>query len=254
MIVVSANVSGLKGAIERGFFDLPHIRTADVLCLQETRCDSAEAIGESLGYHAVALDRGRDEQTGNALHGGVAIYSTLSLANPIRGGHDCLKPRGQFVGCTVAGTRIASMYVTLDASGEQFEAMDSLLHDILSSEGPALICGDMNTFRDERDSWSFADSMRKGGYGCNRVAMEWFKNVFASGWIDALEAQNPMRPLYTWWSKNDLYDCKKGTRVDYILASPQASKQAVSESGRVHAETRFGGHAQISIALEGGIS
>ena len=32
--IVSANVNGLKSASEKSFFDLPHDRTADVLCLQ----------------------------------------------------------------------------------------------------------------------------------------------------------------------------------------------------------------------------
>ena len=108
----------------------------------------------------------------------------------------------------------------------------------------------MNTFRDERDSWSFATAFEKRAYGCDETAMAWFAGVFKDGWIDAVERDWTPRPLYTWWARSALFDRGDGTRLDYILASESAFAGLVPGSSRVMMDRRFGGHAQLALSLK----
>jgi exonuclease III len=120
----------------------------------------------------------------------------------------------------------------------------------IRASASALSDGDMNTFRDSRDSWSFANSFGRRDVGCDERAMDWFSGVFARGWNDSLETHCPSRPLYTWWANDRLYSEGRGTRVDYILALPALLQHIRPQSGAVYSETRRGGHAQIAISLD----
>jgi exodeoxyribonuclease-3 len=250
MNIVSANVNGLRSALQNGFFALNHVQNADVLCLQETRCDDAAMIGGELDYHVVAADRVAHGDGDAAPHGGVAIFSRQPLetfGSPVA---DALRDRGQYVAARIDGVHIASAFVSLDARPEQFAAFTEHFRELRADDAAALVCGDMNTFRDERDSWSFANAFEKRAYGCDEHAMAWFSSVFEAGWIDAVERDWVPRPLYTWWARSALFDRGDGTRLDYILASERAFARMVPESSRVMMEHRFGGHAQLALSLK----
>lgn len=253
MRVLSANLSGLNAAVKSGFFELQKVALADVLCLQETRCQDAGRIGEALGYNSIAATRGTDPRTGKAAHGGVAIFSRLPISASPSLTHDALALRGQFVAGTICGVVIASVYVTLDARPEQFAAFEYLFALVSQREAPALVCGDMKTFRDDRDAWSFSDALERGSDGCDRGAMSWFADVFRAGWIDAIEIDWPTRPLYTWWQRPDLFERGSGTRVDYILASRTAHERVARGSAEVITDHLRGGHAQIALTVENAV-
>lgn len=248
MTIVSANVNGLESAAKHGFFELPHVAAADVLCLQETRFTDAPAIARNHGYHAVAAYSSNDRSTGQAMRGGVAIFSKLPLEK-LDLQHDALREHGQFVAATAGDVRFASAYVTLDAEPEQFPAFTEVFDGLRAGDAPALVCGEMNTYRDPRDAWNFETALEKAGSGCSPAATEWFAALFGSGWIDAIEASASQRPLYTWWQRNELYKRGDGTRLNYMLASSAANARVERDTARIASERRFGGHGQSALSL-----
>ncbi|MDB5040057.1 MAG: exoA [Candidatus Eremiobacteraeota bacterium] len=235
--------------MKRGFFDLRHVVSADVVCLQETRCDDAASIGCALGFEAVAADRRRDE-SGKLAHGGVAIFSRHPIRMQNMHTEEALRTRGQFVCCTITGVNVASVYVSQDAQPKQFPALNYLFSKLRADGAAAVVCGDMNTFRDARDSWSFANSLRIRGVGCDSGAMAWSNGLLLGDWVDAIEADYPKRPLYTWWQRPDLFDRGDGTRLDYILVSKTAHGRVIPQSAAVMTDERFGGHAQVMLTLK----
>jgi exodeoxyribonuclease-3 len=247
MRILSANVNGLHGAVTNGFFTMPHVLEADVLCLQGTRCEDAASVGMGLGYYALAVDR--TSQGGGIDRGGVAIFAKQPLTSRAVDGDDMLASNGQFISCTLGDLAIASVYVTMDAQPQQFPSLAARFAALASEAGGAVICGDMNTFRDEHDAWNFAESSNKGSYGCDPTAMAWFAQTFNAGWTDAVGLDYKPRPLYTWWSRNELYHRGDGTRLDYILLSPVLTMRLTSGSAQVSSQKRFGGHAQIAVSI-----
>ncbi len=249
MRILSANVNGLHGAVTNGFFTMPHVLEADVLCLQGTRCEDAAAVGTELGYHALAVDRASHDETEKGDRGGVAIFAKQPLSAREVDGPETLASSGQFISCTLGGFAIASVYVTMDAQPRQFPSLAALFAKLAAEAGGAVICGDMNTFRDGHDAWNFAESSNKNGYGCDPTAMTWFAQTFQAGWIDAIGLDYKPRPLYTWWSRNELYHRGDGTRLDYILLSPSLAMRLTTGSAQVSSQKRFGGHAQIAVSI-----
>ncbi len=249
MRILSANVNGLHGAVTNGFFTMPHVLEADVICLQGTRCDDAAAVGTELGYHALAVDRTSHDENGKADRGGVAIFAKQPLRELDLAAQDALASNGQFISCRLGDLAIASVYVTMDAQPEQFPALAARFAALAAEAGGAVIGGDMNTFRNGDDAWNFAESASKNGYGCDPTAMAWFAQTFNAGWIDAIGLDYKPRPLYTWWSRNELYHRGDGTRLDYILLSAGLATRLTSGSAQVSSQKRFGGHAQIAVTI-----
>ena len=189
--IVSANIDGVESAYKKGFFQQSWIEQADVVCLQETRSDRTMDIGERLGFHVAASDR----ETGH--HGGVAIFSREPISNVLKG-TDGIRSRGQFTSGTINGVRVASVYVTLDYRDEQYSAFQPLFNEMWQA-GNAIVCGDFNTFRDQRDSWRFVEAYKRQEPGCDAAAMRWFNDLFSTGWIDAVEVGVSARPVYMAW-------------------------------------------------------
>jgi exonuclease III len=204
-----------------------------------------EQAAERLGYHVVAADR--------LVHpggGGVAILSRIPIEEvTLDEEHGCLLPRGQYVSGTVDGIQISSVYVTHDSASHHFAALSVLFARQVDRR--AVIAGDMNIFRDGRDSWRFAKAIanrNKGRveFGCDEIAMTWFRNQFKAGWVDVIGKHTRERPVYTYWNTTGHYERREGTRLDYILASPALSSEVEPQSVAISHEVRFGRHAQVS--------
>ena len=247
MKIVSANISSLKNL--NNLWKLPHVAGADVVCLQETTVAGVEKAAERLGYRVVAADR--------LVHpggGGVAILSRIPIQEvTLDEEHGCLLPRGQYVSGIIDGIQISSVYVTHDSTSRQFTALSSLFASQVDRR--AVIAGDMNIFRDGRDSWRFAkaiDNRNKGQveYGCDETAMTWFRNQFKSGWVDVIGKHARERRVYTYWNTTGHYERGEGTRLDYILASPAMAIEVKPQSVVVSHEVRFGRHAQVSCVFD----
>ncbi len=245
------NVDGLEAALAKGFFSLPHVEAADVLCLQETRCKDAVKIGTELGYHVAAADMLRYEESGRRVHGGVAIFSRFPLRD-IEGPESerSLVERGQYIAASIGSLRIASVYIEPPSSLETLRAFDRLFKAMLAGHPLALICGDFNTFRDARDSWRFHDAVRAQDAGTDAYMREWFKSVFTQGWSDVVARDLNASPFYTWWQTKAHLRLNKGTRLDYQLASAQLATLVASGTAAPYADDRRGGHAQLSITYD----
>ena len=244
--IVSANVSGLNAAKKSGFFAWPHVSEADILLLQETSADDVESIGCALGYQTAASDRA---SSGNRkAHGGVAILSRVPITDVVRSGPAHCE-RGQFVSCSIGSLRLASIYVTLDATRDQFPAFTDCFAEMLATAHEVLVAGDFNTFRGPEDSWRFHEAIARREVGTDDYARGWLEDTFAGGWIDAARAHHKSRPFHTWWWSDANFARKRGTRLDYILVSKPLVARIDPRSVALHSERRRGGHAQLALSL-----
>jgi exodeoxyribonuclease III len=248
--ILTANIDGVVAAHKSGFFSLPHVVEADILCLQETKADDVEALGRSLGYYCVSADRQRSGR--KALHGGVAIMSRFPLGAREEV-HEAHAQRGQFIACSVGQIRVASVYVTLDAHPAQFQPFTEQFNKMMEYGGGGIICGDFNTFRNSNDSWRFQEALSRSELGTDATARQWLEGVIGAGWIDVVRKHHQARPFYTWWWSEAHFSQKRGTRLDYILTSPNLASAVDPASVAVVTSARRGRHAQLalSLAIEG---
>lgn len=245
---MTANIDGLESAVKKGFFEIPYVVAADVLCIQETKCPSVEDIIKrfSLDYHVIASNRGL-KPDGKPYHGGVAILSRFPITNGITSESTVLEPRGQFVAGTICSISVASIYVTLNNTLTERTTLSKLFDAVSQQSENALLCGDFNTFRKPQDSHRWHIAKNAYEYGTDYYAVEWMNSLIKDGrWVDAIGSDCKTRPLYTWWSTQALFIENRGTRLDHQLVSPPLLQRLVPGSVTIHKDFRRGKHAQVS--------
>ena len=84
---------------------------------------------------------------------------------------------------------------------------------------PVVLAGDYNVVPTDQDIYSTA-SWRDNALlqPAPRAA---YRALMQQGWVDALQAHSPDKPLYTFWSHlRNRWSRDAGMRIDHILMSP----------------------------------
>ena len=287
--IATVNVNGIRAAARRGMSAWIDSAGADVLLLQEVRA-TAEQLEENLpgGWRAVAHP---SEIKGRA---GVAVAVREDAGLDVTGVRMGLAPEGEaeepvdsgrWIEVTVgragtdgpdgtAGTAGAGESLTLvsaylhsgqvgtpkmDAKYAHLERVGARLADLgeraAAGEGEALVCGDFNVVRSEKDikNWKGNHNRTSGVLDDEIAHLErWFGEL---GWVDVHrelsgpDAQGP----YTWWSwRGQAFPNDAGWRIDYHAATPglaAAAREARVDKAATYDE-RFSDHAPLVVAFD----
>lgn len=210
----------------------------DVLCLQETKVvdeDFPTDEFQRLGY-AVAM-------AGQRSYNGVAIVSRLPFTD-VRVGlvDDPPDAERRLIAVTVRGVRVYSAYVPngKEVGAPSFRAKLAWLDRLgatldAAGELPAVIGGDFNIARDERD---VHDPVAYRGqlhfHPDEHAALE---RLLARGFQDAFRLHEPAGGHYSWWDYRGASLARnQGLRIDYLFLA--TSLVARCRAARMHPEER----------------
>lgn len=223
MRLITWNVNSIRARMPR-VLELLEQRAPDVVCVQETKV-SAEAFPHealaAVGYRAVAHSEGR--------WNGVALLvpehtEVADVALGLPGEPDPAEAR--WIEGTVGGVRVASVYVPNGREPghpmfvEKLAFLDAMRDrvEVLSTQGPSVVAGDVNVALEDRDVWDPAAFV-----GSTHVTDEERKRLAAIldiGVIDAFRAVEPDTVGFTWWDyRMQAYRRKMGMRIDLALVS-----------------------------------
>jgi exodeoxyribonuclease-3 len=225
--IVTWNVNSLKVRLPR-VLELLGELAPDVLCLQETKVESAAFPHDELraaGYAAVDHSGGR--------WAGVAVLAPLAGA-PVEAGRGLPgEPDAQdarWIEADVAGIRVISTYVPngREPASPWFEQKLQFLEAArerlatLVPAGPLVIAGDFNIAPEDRDVYdpaAFAESTHVTPE--ERAA---HRALLATGLRDAYRTVSPDGERYTWWDYRAGHFHKNlGMRIDHVLLTPDLS-------------------------------
>ncbi|MCV7187610.1 exodeoxyribonuclease III [Mycolicibacterium thermoresistibile] len=264
MIVTTINVNGIRAAVRRrsesnlGLLAWLDDTAADVVCLQETRCDDdqlAAALAPALddGWQLVSACphlKGRN---------GVAVLSRRPIA-AVRIGFDerCeFALHGRYLEADIDGVTVASVYVQTGEAGterqdEKERFMAALAHRMAALNTPgreAVVCGDWNIAHTENDIKNWRGNLRKSGFLPNE--RQWVSDLLATGWVDVMRALHPdVAGPYSWWSwRGRAFDNDAGWRIDYHLATPALAARATAARVEKPAayDLRWSDHAPVTV-------
>ncbi len=225
MRVVTWNVNSLKARLPR-VLELLEEHTPDVLCLQETKCETAAFPHEALaqaGYRAADHSGGR--------WAGVAVLARdgFELTHPARGlPGEPAQDEARWVEATVGGVRVVSVYVPNGREPDSdwyagklvFLAAAAERVRELAAASPLLVAGDMNvapTDLDVYDPAAFIGSTHVTEP--ERAALKVLQE--AGPLVDPFRRLHPDEPGYTWWDYRAGHFHKGlGLRIDLALLSP----------------------------------
>jgi exodeoxyribonuclease III len=269
VLLVSANVNGIRAAVRRGAIAWLEAAGPDVVTLQEVRADEDQLRAALAGTafadwhvaHAPCEAKGR---------AGVAVLSRgepmgvrTELSEEFRGA-------GRWVeadvpvrsgGATSTVVTVASAYVHTGETGtpRQQEKMRFLtavgerLGSWAQQGRHAVLTGDLNVAHRVEDLRNWKGNRGRSGFLPEEQAQ-------LDGWIDThgfvdvhRRRLGPGPGPYTWWSwRGKAFDADAGWRIDYQLASAYLAARAVrAEVGRAasYAE-RWSDHAPVSVTYD----
>ena len=171
---------------------------------------------------------------GHKGYSGVALHVSQSIApeRPVFS-HPPFDFEHRIVTVDVAGVRVASIYVP--NGGKDFpvkmqflEALDAFAQNLETAGQAAVLCGDLNVARTDRDVHPKERKARAIGQLPEERAL--LERIIGRGLVDVGRAVDPDNDaLYTWWPPwRDMRARNIGWRLDYVLASQAMAARVVS--------------------------
>ncbi|AKK10479.1 exodeoxyribonuclease III [Corynebacterium uterequi] len=270
MIIASVNVNGIRAATKVRHEDNPGMLAwladtpADVVLLQEVRAtaeQAADALAPALadGWHlavAPAAAKGR---------AGVGILARTPLSE-ISIGFGSFSDAGRLIEATVAGVRVASLYLPSGSAGtekqdEKYRFLDEF-SGYLDAQATAfehmVIGGDWNICHRTQDLKNSRTNQKKSGHLPDERA--WMDSVFGAfpdehaqekkglgeffgvvdyeprpvrvatdnpRWFDVARRLHPEDAAYTWWTyRGQAFNNDAGWRIDIQAATPAMWRRA----------------------------
>ena len=220
MKVATWNVNGIR-ARQAQVQEWVERERPDLVCLQEIKASSDQvpaALCEMEGYWCY--------WHGGKGYSGVALHVAKSIA-PERPAfsHPEFDFENRFVEVALpSGLTVASIYVPnggkdFPAKVRFLEAMETYAAKLQADGRPAILCGDLNIARTERDVHPKERKPRAIGQLPEERAL--LERIIDRGLVDVGRAVDPDNDgLFTWWAPwRNMRQRNIGWRLDYVLAS-----------------------------------
>src|SRR3954469_4904481 len=225
MRVITLNANGIRSAAKKGLFRWLAAQRADVVCLQEMKCQEADLDAKLHGLKLYETCHAFAEKKG---YSGVAIYSRQAPDEVNRGSaHREFDPEGRYVEARFAQLWVVSVYLPSGSAGPHRQASkfrflkDFVLHlkKIRDRGGEVILCGDWNIAHQQIDLKNWRSNQKNSGFLPEERA--WLTRVFDElGFVDVFRSINAKPDQYTWWSNRGQAWAKNvGWRIDYQIAT-----------------------------------
>ncbi len=249
MRVISLNANGIRAAERKGFFKWLDNQSADFVCIQETKAQTAQLEAAAFwpeDFHCYYHDA---EKKG---YSGVALYCRHKPDNIIEGiGWPDMDSEGRFIEAQLGNLSVISLYLPSGSSSEErqhvkFNILDRFypyLMDLTKKRRDYIICGDWNIAHKEIDLKNWKSNQKNSGFLPEERA--WMDQLFDNtNWFDAFREINQETDQYTWWSNRGQAWAKNvGWRIDYQVVS-NALKDKVQTTS-IYTDERFSDHAPL---------
>jgi exodeoxyribonuclease-3 len=251
MRIITLNANGIRSAARKGFFDWLAGQDADVVCVQETKCQR-EQITDPLfhpaGYHCYYFDAVKKG------YSGVAVYSRVKPDAVVAGyGSGEFDPEGRYIEARFKNLSVVSLYLPSGSSSEErqqakFRCLDEFmpyLRALKRRRRDYVICGDWNIAHKEIDLRNWKSNQKNSGFLPEERA--WLDRLFGEErWVDSFREVTQEPDQYTWWSnRGQSWDKNVGWRIDYHVASPGLAGAA--KRVEIYKAQRFSDHAPLTV-------
>jgi exodeoxyribonuclease-3 len=232
MKIATWNVNGIR-ARSGQLLEWLAAEKPDVVCLQEIK-----ASLDQLTFELRDIEGYWSYWHGDKGYSGVAILVAKSLVGALP---MCSHPGFDFeqrIACATVPSpagdvMVASVYVPnggkdFEAKMRFLQALESYVADTTREGRLAIVCGDLNVARTERDIHPKERKLNQIGARPEERAM--IERIIDQGLVDVHRTLDPDNDnLFTWWAPwRNLKQRNIGWRIDYVLASPALAARATS--------------------------
>ena len=250
MRMISWNVNGIRACLGKGFLDSVQGLDADMICLQETKCQPGQVTLPLDGYEQYWLGA---EKKG---YSSTALFSRRvpdSVAYGI--GVDAMDHEGRVITAEYPGFYLVNVYTPNSQDGlarlpYRMEWEEAFLHYVkeLEKTHPVVICGDMNVAHTEKDIKNAKSNQNNAGFTPQERAC--MTRLLDSGFVDTFRYMHPdAEGAYSWWSyRFHARENNAGWRIDYFLVSRALDDRI--EKAEIHPEIMGSDHCPVELVLK----
>ncbi|MFC0562418.1 exodeoxyribonuclease III [Halalkalibacter alkalisediminis] len=249
MKLISWNVNGIRACITKGFLDYFKDVNADIICIQETKCQQEQITLELEGYHQFWNDA---EKKG---YSGTAVFSKIKPLKVQYGlGEEFEEKEGRVITLEYTDFYLVNVYTPnakrdlarLDYRLEWEDRFRQYLIE-LDAVKPVVLCGDLNVAHTEIDLKNPKSNKKNSGF--TEEEREKMTKLLESGFVDTFRYFYPTQELsYTWWSyMNKVRERNIGWRIDYFIVSNRLRDNLVNAD--IHSTVLGSDHCPIALEL-----
>lgn len=255
MRIISWNVNGLRACVRKGF--IPWLETcgADVVALQEVRCQEEQLpaeVRELDGWHLELVSAQRKG------YSGVAVFSRIP-PDEVEAGLDVeeFDVEGRLQLLRFGALWVVNGYFP-NGNGPNrdlsripyklrfYRSLFDRLENMRRSGERVLVMGDFNTAHEDIDLARPKQNRKTSGF--RPEERQELDRWLTHGWIDTFRHVESGPGHYSWWSQRKGVRARNiGWRIDYILASSGAMPWL--DTAAIHPDVEGSDHCPISITL-----
>ncbi len=251
--IISANLNGIRSAVNKGFLQWLPEQNADFICLQELKAQAANLTPEMQkpdGYHGFFHFA---EKKG---YSGVGVYARREPNKVVEGlGVPEIDAEGRYLELVYDDLALISLYLPSGSSGDHRQAAKFVfmehffghLADLAKRGCQVVLCGDWNIAHQEIDLKNWKGNLKNSGFLPEERA--WMTKVLGGlGWVDVYRSLYPdtTSECYTWWSNRGQARANNvGWRIDYQIATPGIA--ATAKQASIYKDSWFSDHAPLTI-------
>jgi exodeoxyribonuclease-3 len=250
--LLSWNVNGIRACARKGFVDWLTTRSADVVCVQETRAEP-DQLGDELlrpgGYRSYwhsAQKKG---------YSGVATYTKRRPSRVIEGlGIPRFDREGRVLVTEFRSLAVINAYfpntqhdhARLRFKLEFCRAIRRRM-DAYRAEGRnVVLCGDYNIAHSEIDLARPKENKNNAGFLPQERG--WMDRFVRAGYVDTFRARCNEPGHYTWWSQRfGVRERNIGWRLDYFFVNPDLKRRV--RDAFIESEVRGSDHCPVGLGL-----
>ncbi len=249
MKLISWNVNGLRAVLGKGFLASVAALDADVICLQETKCQPEQAALELPGYHAYWNAAEKKGYSGTAV-----FIRREPLSVHLGMGAEEHDHEGRLITLELEDFFLVNCYTPnsqrdLPRLPYRMRWEDDFRAYLKGLEAgkPVVLCGDLNVAHQEIDLKNPKTNQQNAGFTLEE--REKLTLLLQSGFIDTFRYFHPDQTgAYSWWSY--MYHAREhnaGWRIDYFLASKALLPRLQSAS--IHPEIYGSDHCPVELVM-----
>lgn len=226
MKVATWNVNGIRARHEQ-FVSWVASEQPDVICLQEIKAKLDQVP------QACFLEGYTCYWHGAGGYSGVALHVRRGFADAPEYSHPEFDLETRIVQAQIGDTVFTSVYVP--NGGKDFDAKIAFIHSLINYAGEVksrglrlVLCGDMNIARTEMDV--HPKERKPRAIGQLPYERELLERLIAQGLVDVGRSLYPEDANYfSWWAPwRQMRERNIGWRLDYVLASEEIARHAIS--------------------------
>ncbi len=244
MKIVTWNINGFRGMMQRNLLAAFSALDADVYCLQETRMQTGEGGLDMPGYQQYLNCAERPGYAGTAvltMPQPEAAYSGIGLETFDVEGRLITLDMGDFYLLNAYSPHAAPDLSRLAERVQWDAALRSLVY-ALDAQKPVVLCGDLNAAYNDADLTGTGQGMQLPGY--TREERAGLTALLQSGLVDAYRRFHPDE-------KAGAYAYRKGLKavgMDYFLVSARLMERV--KACDIHPRLKGSDHWPMSLVID----